>query len=486
VSGVSAPAARSAAGPVAALGCALLFLLPFAGFGVFAGVLAARSARLGDWRQAGYGALFMLVFGGAGFGGIVAVLAGRRRAEEETAREARHPDAPWLWRDDWASRRITDGSRTQMWFAWGFSALWNLVCIPPAVVGVQSALRLGNHAALLALLFPLVGAGLLVWAVRATLRYQRFGVSRFELTTLPAPVGHALEGMVRTPAGLRPTEGFKVALSCIRRVTTGSGRGRSTTEYVLWQDERQEPGTGTGVPVAFAIPPDAAPCDATRSSDRTFWRLTVSAAVPGVDYAATFEVPVFRTAASDQPRTDEERAVAAESAVLADYRQPHGSRIQVSTRGRGTEIFYPRARNPGMAAALTCFLVIWAGAAWGTIAIHAPLIFPVVFGGFWLLLLYVTLDQWLRVARVTAGDGSVSVASGWLAPGGERTLRAAEIADVVTKIGAQWGTTPFYDVYLATTAGKQIGVGGAIRDKREAEWLAGLIRQAVKPESAST
>ena len=44
------------------------------------------------------------------------------------------------------------------------------------------------------LLFPLVGIGLLVWAIRATLRYRRYGISLLELTTLPAPVGHALEG----------------------------------------------------------------------------------------------------------------------------------------------------------------------------------------------------------------------------------------------------------------------------------------------------
>jgi hypothetical protein len=478
---VSAPVARPARGALAVLGCAVLFLLPFAGFGIVAGVLAARAARLGDWPRAGYAAVFALVFGGVGIGGIAAVLAGRRRAGEASDREARHPDAPWLWRDDWASRRITDGSRTQMRFAWAFAALWNLVSVPSAIVAVQSVLGEGNRAALLALVFPLVGAGLLVWAVRATLRYLRFGASRLELATLPALVGHVLEGTVRTPAGLRPTEGFKLVLSCIRRVTTGSGRSRSTTEYVLWQDERQVTGSGDGVPVAFAIPADAAPCDATGSSDRTLWRLVVSADVPGIDYAATFEVPVFRTPASEQPRTDEERTVAAQSAVPADYRQPAGSRIRVSTTRRGTEIYYPWARNPGMAAGLTAFLVVWAGAVWAAIALHAPLIFPVVFGGIGLLLLYVTLDQWLRVTRVIAGDGRVAVASGWLGPRRERTIMAGEIADVVVKIAAQSGSTPFYDVTLATTSGKEVVAGGAIRDKREAEWLAGVIRRAVKP-----
>jgi hypothetical protein len=104
-----------------------------------------------------------------------------------------------------------------------------------------------------------------------------------------------------------------------------------------------------------------------------------------------------------------------------------------------------------------------------------------VFGGIGLLLLYVTLDQWLRVTRVIAGDGRVAVASGWLGPRRERTIMAGEIADVVVKIAAQSGSTPFYDVTLATTSGKEVVAGGAIRDKREAEWLAGVIRRAVKP-----
>jgi hypothetical protein len=134
-----------------------------------------------------------------------------------------------------------------------------------------------------------------------------------------------------------------------------------------------------------------------------------------------------------------------------------------------------------MATGFTAFLVVWAGAVWGTIAFHAPLIFPVVFGGVGLLLVYVTLDQWLRVTRVIAGDGRVAVASGWLGPRRERTILAGEIADVVVKIGAQSGSTPLYDVILATTSGEGVAAGGGIRDKREAEWLAGVIRRAVKP-----
>ncbi len=478
--GVTAPAPKAVSARTA-IGCVVLFLLPFAAVGVFATVQLVAALGKGDYKQAGFLAIFALTFGGVGIGGIATVLAGRRRAEEALAREARHPATPWLWREDWAARRVTDSSRAAMWSAWVFTALWNLISLPSAVLAVRSAIREHNHLALIGLLFPLAGIGLLVWAIRATARYRRFGVSTLELTTVPAPVGHALDGLVRTPMGLRPPEGFHLTLSCIRRVTSGSGRNRSTSETVLWQEERRVPPTGVGVPVAFPIPADAVPSDPGRGGDRVLWRLDVSGEVPGVDYAVSFEVPVFRTAASDQPRTPAEVAVAEAFAVPARYRQPATSRIEVATTRRGTEIYYPRGRNPGMAIGLTAFAALWAGAIWLTIALHAPIIFPIVFGAFGVLLAIVVLDAWLTVTRVTVGDGRVTVASGWLGANRERSFPVTEVADVTTKIGAQAGTTTYYDVTLVTTAGKRAAAGRGVRDKREAEWLAATLRAAIRP-----
>lgn len=463
-----------------ALGCAILFLLPFATVGVVTAGLAIGSAAGGDLGKAGFLSIFALVFGGVGIGGIVSVLRGRRGAEAALAREARHPDEPWLWREDWAARRIADGSALEMGLAWAFAVLWNLVSIPAAVVGVRAAVREGNRAALVALLFPAVGAGLLVWALRITIRRRRYGSSVLELRTLPAAVGHALEGTVRTPAGLRPPEGFRVVLSCIRRVTSGSGRNRSTSESVLWQEEQRIHAAGLGVPVAFAIPADAVPSDPARGGDRTLWRLELSAEVPGVDYAAGFEVPVFRTASSALPRTEAEAAVAALAAVPADYRQPASSRILVSRTRRGTEIYFPAARNKAMAMSLTVFTLIWAAGIWATIAFRAPIIFPIVFGAFGVLLMLILIDQWIGVTRVTADRDGVTVAKGWLVPGSGRTLRAADVAEVTIKIGSQAGRTPYYDLTLVTTAGKRVTAGGGIPDKREAEWLAATVQTALR------
>lgn len=457
----------------------VLFMLPFAGVGLFTGVLAVRAALAHDWMQAVFLGFFALAFGGVGFGGIIGALRGKRRLAAVQALRDTHADAPWLWRPDWAAGRVEDGTRTTARFAWTFAIFWNLVSLPSAFFAVREALQKGNHAALLALLFPAIGIGLLVWAVRSTLRYRRYGISRLELATIPGVIGHSLAGTVRISEPLRPEGGFQVALVCLRRRTTGSGKNRSTSESTLWQDDRRVQGGGTSVTLAFAIPADALPSDDSNPSDRIVWRLQVEASVPGVDYSSSFEVPVFRTAASDQPRIDDEEKATRDPAAPAVYRQPLTSRIEVTSNRRGTEIVFPAARNPGAAAGLTAFFFIWCAAIWACIHFGAPVIFPIVFGAFGILLLIAVLDMWLKVTRVTVEPGGVTVAKGYLTTGAGKTIPSEEIADVRTKITMQAGATPYYDVTIVRKDGKSVAAGSGVRDKREAEWLAEAVKKAL-------
>jgi hypothetical protein len=469
------------------IGCIVLFLLPFAGVGVFTATMAVQRAAARNWTEALFLALFAITFGGVGLGGIAAALAGRRNLKEQAALMARHPESPWLWRADWASGRIVDSGRAAMVTAWIFAALWNLISFPGAFLGVRAAMREGKHAALLALLFPLVGIGLIFWAVRSTLRYRKYGVSRLELSTIPGVIGRTLTGMVRAPASMQPEEGFRVTLSCVRRVTTGGGKNRSTSESVIWQDEQRVKGEPsrtaaaleTHIPVAFRLPADARPCDDTDSGGRVLWRLRLSADVPGVDYESVFQVPVFRTSASDQPLSADEERVTQQQLVVTGYQQPADSRIVVSSNRRGTEILFPAARNPGAAASLSFFLLLWLGCMALQVYLQAPLVFPIITGIVGLLILIGVLDLWLAVSRVAVDAGTLTWATGYLAPGRDRTLQASDIADVVAAIGMQAGTTVYYDVVVVRKNGKKIRVGRSLGDKREAEWLAGTIKRAI-------
>ncbi len=449
--------------------------------------MALQRAAARNWTEALFLGLFAITFGGVGSGGIAAALAGRRKLKEQAALEANHPESPWLWRSDWASGRIVDSSRATMFTAWVFTAFWNPISSPVGFLGVRAAIQEGKPAALLALLFPLVGIGLLIWAVRSTLRYRKYGVSRLELSTVPGVIGRTLTGMVRAPAKMQPDGGFQVTLSCVRRVTTRSGKNTSTSESILWQEERLVPGepsrtaaaTETHIPVAFRLPADAAACDDTDSNNRVLWRLRLSASVPGVDYAAQFEVPIFRTSASDQPLSADEERVTQDLLAGAVYQQPADSRIVITSNRRGTEVMFPAARNPGAATSLTFFLLLWLGCIGLQVYFRAPLVFPIVTGLVGLLIFIGVLDLWLAVSRVTVDAGTLTWATGYLFPGRERTLEGSEIADVVASIGMQAGTTVYYDVAVVRKNGKKIKVGHSVRDKREAEWLAGTIRKAL-------
>jgi hypothetical protein len=53
------------------------------------------------------------------------------------------------------------------------------------------------------------------------------------------------------------------------------------------------------------------------------------------------------------------------------------------------------------------------------------------------------------------------------------------VGDVEVKIGLQSGSTVYYDLAVLQKSGRRVNAGSGIRDKREAEWLAGLIKNAV-------
>jgi hypothetical protein len=283
-------------------GCLALFFVPFAAAGALCAVEALQRARAGSWHDATFLGIAALTFGGVGLGGLAGIRIGLAKVKEVAALQAAHPDEPWLWRRDWAGGRIQDASRQDQLGAWIFALFWNLVSLPAAYAGVRAALGEGKRIGLIALLFPLVGVWLLGRAVHLMLRQRKYGISLLELTTIPGVIAGELAGTVRVPSWLQPPGGFQATLTCLRRVTTRSGKNSSTSETVLWHEEhrivgeqsRDYSGMKTSVPISFRLPPDAIPSDPLRSNNQVVWRLRVWAGLPGVDYDSTFEVPIFR------------------------------------------------------------------------------------------------------------------------------------------------------------------------------------------------
>ncbi|MCB1037705.1 MAG: DUF3592 domain-containing protein, partial [Acidobacteria bacterium] len=98
--------------------------------------------------------LFVVLFGGAGFGMMGLAVWGRRRIRSDEKTRAALPDEPWKWRPEWKEGRIVSGSRKVMIGAWVFAGLWNLISSPLIFVLPKEVLERKNYPALLGILFP--------------------------------------------------------------------------------------------------------------------------------------------------------------------------------------------------------------------------------------------------------------------------------------------------------------------------------------------
>lgn len=470
----------------AGAGCMILFSLPFAGIGVFTTVAGVRKLLTDDWKDGAFLTAFGLVFACAGFGIMAATIYGSGLAKRKDARKTAHPDEPWLWNAEWAGGRIRGEGKGTMVSAWVFAGIWNAISAPLLVMVLREVREKNNTLALLGLAFPVIGAALAVWAIKATVRWRKYGRSTFEMASVPGVIGGQLGGAVLTNVNIRPEHGFSVTLTCINRVHTGSGDTSSTSEHIRWQEKRTaareilaaDP-TRSAIPVQFTIPYDAEPTDDTNPNDRILWRLEVGAEVPGVDYHAQFEVPVFKT-----PDSSADVIAGAGPGAIADYlADAHAtgaapSRIAVvpQTDG-GADIVFPAARNPGAAVAVTLFALAWGAVVGGMIYFGAPVFLAVMFAFVELIIAGIVLWLWFGVTRVRINRDGLTIRNSILGLGGTNTVVVVE--NITVDIGMQFGQTPYYDIMVVKSDEKKIRAGGSIRDKREAEALAAAMRAAL-------
>jgi hypothetical protein len=463
-----------------------LFALPFAAFGLFALSRAVPQllSGAGD-SQVWLGLLFGVVFSSIGLGLILVGFYGAKLNQRQQRLEAEFPGQPWKWRFDWATGRINSNTRSDTIGAWAFAILWNLISSPVLFFAPHEAARKGPIV-YVSLVFPVVGMFLLVRAVRLSLELHEFGRTCFEMSSVPGVVGHELKGNLQVRFPRPPDHGIHLRLSCVQRTLTGSGNSQSTTERILWRGESTVSATqlyagpaATMIPVSFHIPYDAQPTEKRTPRDMTLWLLEAQADVPGVDYHDVFEVPVFHTAQS--PAEPEAGTSETEPDAPAEAKRPENPTIQVRASTGGTEFYFPAARNKSFAASTTVFCLIFCGAAYLMARGHVIFIFPIAFGGFGLLLLYITLQMWLATSRVVIGNGMLSVQDGWLGSGKVRTLAFGEIEGIRCNITAQGGGTgtPYYDLELIKKAGGKVTLGRTLREKDEAEWLASEMRSLI-------
>jgi hypothetical protein len=470
------------------------FVLVFCAIGVGLVYGAIVTFQDGEMTKASLMLIAALAFGGFGLGVFALTTAGYRGQARESALKTAYPDKPWMWREDWATGRVGSMGKTAAWFFGGFALLWNLISTPLLVFLPEEIVEKGNTPALLGLLLPLIGIGLIVVAVRKTIQIRKYGDCLFLMDRVPGILGGEVTGTILIPSGLPAAETLAVRLSCIHMQQQRSGRGTSTSEEVLWQTEqsvvRLSPtgeGAAQGAQVRIRIPYDSSPTGKMDENNSVVWKLEANAAVPGVDFSTGFEIPVFKTPASS-PQVTEERLRSEDFSAASPAIEPggHTGITVVPSAGGGTEfILKPREGLSGMVPVMIIVL-IFAGIAALLAYAGAPFIFPLIFGGVAFLMAFILVFSVFGESRIVVEQRHVSVRNSLFGIMAGKRMPCSSITKISVKGEAQTGKRGYYSLTLTQGDGKSASPLRFLRERRQADWLAEEVRKAMEPGRSGT
>jgi hypothetical protein len=212
------------------------------------------------------------------------------------------PDEPWMADYPWDETRTIDRP--------GRNALNTLIAglIVGGFVGPFNALVFDGDGPILGMLavafFDIVAAGLIGQAAYLFARTMKYGRSYVRFKRLPYRVGETFEADWVAPRGLGRYDKLTFTLRCVEQVAIETSDDDHTytaiSSYAIWSDSFTLDGPrqhlrGEAIPVSFSIPSTAKSTHFLTIQLR-FWELVVHADTPGVDFEATYLVPVYAAA----------------------------------------------------------------------------------------------------------------------------------------------------------------------------------------------
>jgi hypothetical protein len=213
----------------------------------------------------------------------------------------------WQSRKGWETAQIRSDASKGAWLFWLSALVWNAISSPVLFI-LPAELDKENYAALVALLFPVVGVWLLYRAINLTLEYRRFGRVRLKMDPYPGGIGGHVGGSIQVKnldyRRASETTNLQVTLECVYSYISGSGKNRSRRESIKWA-ERGRPGidnsiAGVSLSFRFDVPQGLPPADVEQSGAYHCWRLSVEADIPGIDLQRRYNIPVFATGATSR------------------------------------------------------------------------------------------------------------------------------------------------------------------------------------------
>ena len=282
----------------------------------------------------------------------------------------------WQSRKGWESPQIKSNAVKGVGFFWIFAIIWNAISIPILFI-LPEELHKENYVVLIALLFPLIGLFLIFKAIKKTVEYRQFGRVLLTMDPYPGSIGGHIGGHIQVKnldyrhASEAPT--LLVKVECVYSYISGSGDSRSRRESIKWAEQGRpkidNAMKGVSLAFRFDVPEGLPAADVDQGEAYHFWRLSISADVPGIDLERSYNIPVFATArtasnvshdiSAQAAATRQQESDAARLAIASGQFDIEGLTrgMQFRTEGNRIQLKFPMFRNKF----LTLFAAIFAG-----------------------------------------------------------------------------------------------------------------------------
>ena len=444
-------------------------------------------------RAAVFASVFAIIGAVLIFGPFYGYSLQKKQSEVELA----NPRSPWLWRMDWAASRVESRNKKSAIAWWVGAILVNMLSLPISIGVISQAPTMQDPKLIVPAAFEVVGLILLIAAVRATIRFERFGRTYFEMASLPFSPGSRVAGAIHVQLNADATRSVDINLQCIRRVVIGSGRDESVQQVPLWEDSKnisaaslsRDP-LGTLIPVEFALPADAFQTSRDNQRDQVLWMLKVKADVPGVGYSDEFELPVFRTSSSRSTVAtfaggtqiaSFAQTTTMSGEVSAEVSEPQHHRVVVSESPEGLQFQFAAGRNIARTVLVVSLAGWYDGAFLGRCCAYNPSL-PSLRSR-WLacwnfsLILRGDLRSALSATRIVAGNGAISWRRSVLGIGKSQQMQISDVDAILASTSLQQGSSTLYSVILKSKSGKKITLVDDIESRQEARWIVWQIEK---------
>ena len=442
------------------------------------------------WGLLGFKSIFLFVFGGVGLGAIIFIW---KAPKEKDKTLPEYAASPWLLNDAWQTASIRSSSKNAMYGAWAFAGIWSLISAPLPFLLYEEVLEKENYIALVGLLFPLVGIGLIVWAIRRTLEWRRFGPAPVTLDPFPGSIGGHVGGTIDLNMPFDSQARYPITLNNLHHYYSGSGKNRSRKEKAVWQDKlvaHAEPGgKGTRLTFRFDIPSDLVESDTEHDDSYHSWRLNLSAELDGADLDRDYDIPVYATAMQSRHLSD--RIVSKARAEQDKIDNEAVSEIvNMQFDAGGKRMLFPMFRYFGPAIGGLIVGSIFVGAGWWLVVEEGEKIFGSLFGGLGgLIVLFCTYLMLNSLEVSSDGIGirtvrrllGIPISRKQMSPGS--FARFEKKSTMQTQSGGKH--IIYYSIYAIDRQGNKMIVGEGFKGDSEANAAIRLIAREFGLRAAS-